>query len=342
MASASAAAAASGRRDWRQYEEYDPEVVVLPTLKAPTGSDCSLLQCEQDPRELAKLKRVDTDAEVTLDMFENSAGHPCARTRNVIVVVSDDIPGFHVFSVEHQHVELARLVYFFEQLSESTAAMCRKIQALLADRQEPRTTIGDIYNAAADAHQNMIIDRVRSMSKHMSMDLDTLTDADYVYLAALHLYYTFSGGKNALMPHKTLVVPLSIALFGQELWWVMHLVCPKLDAKYRSVMASRIRPDRRDASAFLFDCGESFATDFWMTWVQSMATLRTSASRLGGPRDTLHFAESVRKLLGLSPSEVITSSHEDKFIAKSVIFFMSKFGPKKTTDRSVCRDGSGE
>ncbi len=233
--------------------------------------------------------------------------------------------------------------FYLEQLSPQDAVFYRRAWEFL-DQKGGEASLADLYRLGVEIFNNGIINRVKVIYdpdivatkpnhpqkedwiKFTNSSLRDLTDDQYISVAAIHLFFMFAGEENVLVEKNgTFYQPLAVQLFGQQLWWLFHLVSPQLNSKYRKLIVSQIRPDRRDCTSFLHQTGEGFAIDFWQTWVLVFGTYRGCFTkwyeRKIGPEGSPQSFRATANFLEVPVNEV-TPEMERTFIGKSATYML--------------------
>ena len=291
---ASAAAAAAAGSSGHEDHEFQDRVVVAETLKNPVGCNCTLLQCLSDRRTPCELRLPGEDTEV--EVVEGSV-HAC---KNGIRVTSADIPGWSVLLPDARSERISVRVHLLERLD---SAQAKAYTSMRESTPNPYTcTLREMFSlvpAAFGEFPSIRLERrfrhfIQSTDETKGTDWDRLrdvrlcdmSDEDYVCLAAHFLFDRFIGGKHRLYDTTIEEEPVPVwvdigpVLFGQNIWWMLHLAFPVLNEKYRRCIAKHTRPTHRNAaSAFFFNSGEGFATDFWVAWQIMMESYTESVRR---------------------------------------------------------------
>ncbi|CAK7994498.1 Hypothetical protein POVR1_LOCUS22 [uncultured virus] len=88
----------------------------------------------------------------------------------------------------------------------------------------------------------------------------------YISVSLFWLNLCFAGGGRIYIIDMEGELPdlTGVALLGQNIWWMLHLVSLPLQENYRTHIAPRIRCVDEMPYPSCFSCGESFAIDYWM------------------------------------------------------------------------------
>lgn len=321
------------------------------TLRPPTG-DVPLIHCHRDQRDLASIQVPPTDVSVDLTFETDDEGGVSVRCDNGILITPAQIVGYYVRSEEGRLSAFAEKKYHLDALDDIggwKADFYKKMWAT-PGWDSGRVSLADLYNKGIEILDNPILKLVepifRTDPKHfddygqshgkdqaddyqadITKPLSELSDEGYICLAALHLYFWFAKDSFVRVPMKTLCSPLAVQLFGQEFWWMLHLVSPHLNEKYTRLIVPMVRAVTPECSAFNHRTGEGFAIDFWQAWVSvvieyDIAFKRWYQKLYDGPGSKKSLEAAAKRFK--VAIDTITKEKEKEFISKYASYLIQE------------------
>ena len=267
----------------------DPDISTI-TLDNPPFMSAPVWECiGKSPQNVDQLNSI---GGTTIEVQVDEDGRVVCS--NGVILTPSDVEGFYVLSPEYSQHELALLAHAVDRLSSPIAQIFPHIHQVI---HMQKAKIIDVYTAAHNALRGVPIyeDRLElaiaflqarptpeilaqidtaggsAIDPNYSLGdrvIATLTDHEYATLAIAHLGIIFTANHETIMINKQnpMKIPnfTAIALYGQEMWWALHLISPRLNRKYWEVFGQYVRPGAK-VGASMFTCGESFATDFWVS-----------------------------------------------------------------------------
>ena len=320
-------------------------------LKAPPGCSYNLWEADLEPRELTKFKYPKKWAHPKITWVDEAIKCP----NGLLLYPERVIPGYHALSLKKKSKELSQRYYWYSKLSGHTVRIYNEAVKMLRAREGGLRdlTLSEFYGLFThdSAHvESMIaremnkmttekkLQRMRSKLKAEAEEgqefkavitkVQALDELSYIDLTATHLFIV-AGGKDLRVYEDQFVSPVGVALAGQELWLVMHLIHPRLNQLYRKVIVPKVRSAELWAQSYMFSCGESFAVDFWQTWFLAISVyqvkfinwFRIQYHPESSEPDSDKLRSEVREFHKLSASEPVTEEHINRF--RSGMYFMA-------------------
>lgn len=214
------------------------------------------------------------ESEIELEIDQNGLATTTFLTKNgfrKFSILPDDIPNYYVLSIENIRSYQARIFSITKQMSSSDQQIF-----ISGFRNRHRfQTLTELYeySCANYKHVPTIDGRAKSIISAMKIcSPDLLSDwtiKHYIQLAFVHLFYIFAGGKNVMVFKDQWVDPLTICLYGQQIWWIMHLSCNIFDKFYQKLCGNlRLSP------IMACEIGSTdFAWDFVHIWIDALVFL---------------------------------------------------------------------
>ncbi len=325
----------------------------------------SLLNCSHHPLQLSELDYPPSDAVIDLEYLDTPNGLQ-VKCKNGITIDAKQIDNYYVMTPENRLEAYATRKYYLEHLDIQSARIYQKVWELL-EKGTTEVTLQEVYMAVVKATNNPVVDRLKVYFGTIEEDADPLinkyrnlwrefitkpisemTEDQYLNTAVWHLFYIFSGHSDRMLIFESLVpkgesplfTPLAVCLFGQLVWWVLHLAIPKLNQLYQRVImpyTSRLVP----TSAFNFKSCDGFATDFWQAWVYVERAYSTSLGKFNrehfGPPGSIGLKQAVSGVLKI-PVEEVDQEAEQKFFTKAAGYLLSTFKDSSVSNREMATE----
>jgi hypothetical protein len=272
----------------------------------------SLLK-NQEVRPLCELSNPDT--EVTLDA--KVVGHYIIL-KSKYPVHPDDIQGYYIMSSKKRQYELATRQAYYGMFPKWVRDHFSNLKMRMSQKQNIAELIEMVAKDIVKDQIGIIADTYKAALKEFVDRLNVLFKMDkrskylmypkdydrkqYLMFSYLYLEQAFGGENNWFdmrendvpILKRTPQNPMGMMMIAHQVWWMIHLIHPRLGQCFQQYISSVTRKDFEHPPPMCFTHSQNFVEEFWNAWQIKIKLF--SATYLHYIRAKFKGDENIRKL----------------------------------------------